>query len=207
MRLRLCKKSRTFTKVTSPPVIYSNISVKTSDACAQHTGCALLTTSPDDVTNTSLDTSTSFRLSEDTARNVSHSTATGEKLNDHCTSETEGITVKAHVHKDFLSQSSESSTKWARRSAVVNKKQRIKYWLNPKGKQLSSSKYYYSQPILRSQQVLRAYHLNPSPMKKRMLDAYHKNPSPIKKEHWMLTMRIHDKQRVRVGVCTMQIHS
>ena len=133
----LCKKSRTFTKVTSPPV--STISVKTSDACAQNTGCALITTSPDDVTNTSLDTSTSFGLSEDIARNVSHSTATGEKLIDHCTTETEGITVKAHVHKDFPSQSSVSSAKWARHSAVVNKQRRIKYRLNPKGKQLSSS--------------------------------------------------------------------
>ena len=36
----ICIKSRTFIKITSPPV--STISVKSSDACTQKTGCALL---------------------------------------------------------------------------------------------------------------------------------------------------------------------
>ena len=175
----LCKKSRSFTKVTSPSISTAN--VETSNAYTQKAGCALLSTSPNDVTDTSLDPSTSVGLLGDTAHNVSSNTTIGEKLNDsYITAITEDITVKSHVTKDSLSQPSKGSAKWARRSAVVNEKRRLKYKINPKGKRLSSSKHYHSQPNIRSQQVLRAYHLNPSPAKKRMLDAYHANPSPIR---------------------------
>ena len=175
----LCKRSRKFTKVVSPSV--STVSVEPSGACAEKTGCAVLSTSPNDVTNTSLDPSTSVGLLDDTAHDVRCSTTTGEKLDDsNSTPKPEEITEKAHVYKGSLSQPSVGSAKWARRSAAVNEKRRLKYRLNPKGKRLSSKKFYQSQSNIRSQQVLRAYHLNPSPAKKRMLDAYHANPSPLK---------------------------
>ena len=177
----LCKRSRKFTKVVSPSV--STVSVEPSGACAEKTGCAVLSTSPNDVTNTSLDPSTSVGLLNDTAHDVRCSTTTGEKLDDsNNTPKPEEITEKAHVYKGSLSQPSVGSAKWARRSAAVNEKRRLKYRLNPKGKRLSSKKIYQSQSNIRSQQVLRAYHLNQSPAKKRMLDAYHANPSPIKRK-------------------------
>ena len=179
-----CKKYRTFTKVTSPSVNTVNL-----DACSpdltQTTG-ASLSTSPTDVTNTSSDFCTSVGPLDDKAHEVSSSITVVEKLNDTpSTVKTEQIEIhqlKAHEYKGCLSQPSKGSAKWARRSAVVNAQRRLKYKLNPIGKRLSCRKYYYSQPTIRSQQVLRAYHLNPLPAQKRKFDAYHANSSPVKRK-------------------------
>ena len=114
----LCKKSRSFTKAIS-----SSISTVNADTCTQKAGCASLSASPNDDTNTPLDLSTSFGLLDDTGHDVGCSTTVREKLNDSSsTAKTEDITVKSYVYKGSLSQPSKGSVKWARRCAVVNKK-------------------------------------------------------------------------------------
>ena len=128
-----CKKIKNFIKFTSPSV--STLNVKVSNACSpspditQTTGCASLSTSPFDVTVKSLD-STSIELVDDTAHDATSSTTVGETLNDtHSTSITKDPTSACNS-----SLPENSSTKWARRSAVVNEQRRLKYALNPKGK-------------------------------------------------------------------------
>ena len=87
-----------------------------------------------------------------------------------------------HVDNSSLSQPSEGSVKWSKRSAMVNAKRRLQYKLNPIGKRLLNQRYYNSRCDIRSQKVLDAYHANPSNAKRRMFDAYHANPSPIKEK-------------------------
>ena len=112
------QRSRSFTKCTSPSISTGNV-----DACAPKTGYALPSTSPNDVTNTSVDPSTSVGLLDDTAHDVSCSMTAGEELNiSYSTAKTEEIAVKAHVYKGSLSQPSVSSAKWVRCSAAVNEK-------------------------------------------------------------------------------------
>ena len=93
----------------------------------------------------------------------------------------ESIKISFHVGKGSLSQPSKGSIKWDKRSEVVNAKRRLQYKLNPIRKRLINQRYYQSQPEIRSQKVLHAYHANPSLAKRRMQDAYYANPSPIKK--------------------------
>ena len=74
----------------------------------------------------------------------------------------ESIKISFHVGKGSLSQPSEGSIKWDKRSEVVNAKWRLQYKLNPISKRLNNQRYYQSQPEIRSQKVLHAYHANPS---------------------------------------------
>ena len=94
----------------------------------------------------------------------------------------ESIKISFHVGKGSFSQPSKGSIKWDKRSEVVNAKRRLQYKLNPISKRLINQRYYQSQPEIRSQKVLHAYHANPSHAKRRMQDAYHANPSPIKEK-------------------------
>ena len=87
-----------------------------------------------------------------------------------------------HVAKRSLSQPTEGSVKWGKRSEKVNAKRRLQYKLNPIGKRLINQMFYHSQPETRREKVLHAYHTNPSPAKRRMRDTYHANPSPIKEK-------------------------
>ena len=54
--------------------------------------------------------------------------------------------VDFHAEKGSLSQLSEGSIKWSKRSEEVNAKRRLQYKLNPIGKRLINQVYYYSQP-------------------------------------------------------------
>ena len=94
----------------------------------------------------------------------------------------ESTDLDFRVVKGSLSQPSEGSVKWGRRSEKVNAKRRLQYKLNPIGKRLINQMYYHSQPETRREKVLHAYHTNPSPAKRRMRDTYHANPSPIKEK-------------------------
>ena len=94
----------------------------------------------------------------------------------------ESMSVDFYAEKGSLSQLSEGSIKWGKRSEEVNAKRRLQYKLNPIGKRLINQSYYYSQPETRREKVLHAYHSNPSPAKRRMRDTYHANPSPIKEK-------------------------
>ena len=94
----------------------------------------------------------------------------------------ESMSVDFYAEKGSLSQLSEGSIKWGKRSEEVNAKRRLQYKLNPIGKRLINQAYYYSQPETRREKVLHAYHSNPSPAKRRMRDTYHANPSPIKEK-------------------------
>ena len=143
------------------------------------TTAASLSTSSTDVTNTSLDPSTSFELLNDLAHDVNSRIIVGEKLND---TPSAAKTKQIEIHQ-LKTQEYEGSAKWAKRSAVVNAQWWLKYKFDQIGKRLSNRKYYYySQPTIRSKQILCAYHLNPLPARKRMWDAYHANPSPIKRK-------------------------
>ena len=94
----------------------------------------------------------------------------------------ESMSIDFYAEKGSLSQLSEGSIKWGKRSEEVNAKRRLQYKLNPIGKRLINQAYYYSQPETRREKVLHAYHSNPSPAKRRMRDTYHANPSPIKEK-------------------------
>ena len=94
----------------------------------------------------------------------------------------ESMNINFHVDKGSLSQPSEGSIKWGKRSEEVNAKRRLQYKLNPIGKRLFNQMYYHSQPETRREKVLHAYYTNPSHAKRQMRDAYHANPSPIKEK-------------------------
>ena len=80
----------------------------------------------------------------------------------------ESTNIDFHAEKGFLSQLSEGSIKWGKRSEEVNAKRRLQYKLNPIGKLLINQMYYYSQPETRREKVLHAYHSNPASAKRRM---------------------------------------
>ena len=93
-----------------------------------------------------------------------------ERVGNETKGETERIDNES-MKITFLSQPSEGSIKWDKRREIVNAKRRLQYKLNPIGKRLINQQYYHSQPEIRRQKVLHAYHANPSHAKRRMREA------------------------------------